>query len=142
MIKRLNQTAESMNYIEGNATAINTTVVKYNTVFSNIINYTHDSNCFKKDKDFIDTKGVESLSYYFNFRFPIKPRVFVSLAGISAKKSQADTDNVVFQDILNNDIFVDHFTLSTSLNRRFYNYSMIQICYYATVNLLEYIPAN
>ena len=131
-----------MIYLYSNSTDINKTVVKYDTVFSRIVNFTHDSNCFRKDQNFIETKGVGSLSYYYTKIFPIKPRVFITLSGVAARKNQSDTDSVIFQEISNNDIYNDHFTLSTALNNKFYNYSMIQICYYATVNLLEYIPTS
>jgi len=129
-----------MNQVEAEAKRLNVSVARFDQVFTNVLNYTHDHACFKIEENYIKTKGVEDLSYFFSFYFPLRPRVFVTLTGLGLKRNLNVLDTFLFQEIQQNDIFNDHFTLNLMINRQFLTYTLVELCYYATVNLVEFIP--
>lgn len=140
MIERVNKTRAETIRIRKQAKLVNKTVVTYNDVFTNIYNYTHDSNCFTKDASFLYSRDPRKLSYYFNFYFPKTPHVFTTISGVNLKKYKANTDILSLREVEKDEIFNDHFTLSLRINTGKTNYTMLRICYYATVNVLDYIP--
>ena len=136
----MNSTRTTLKSLTSDTNVLNVTVTKYNNVYTNILLYSHDSNCFKLSASFIKTSGLDNKSFAFSFFFPIKPRVMVTLAGLQASKLTTETDNIIFQEIGPNAIFNDHFLVSVPTIPKEISYEMFQLCYYASVKVTDYIP--
>lgn len=124
------------------STELNKTVNKYDGVYTKLINFTHDSNCFTKDYEFLKTYSKGSPSYYFSVYFPIKPQVFVSFNGLTVSKLNAVQDILYILPIYESEIFHDHFAMSMQYVPDKLKYERIQICYYAFVNPSEYLTKD
>ena len=124
------------------AHSLNGTVNKYDSVYTNVLNFTHDFKCFSKDAEFIRNYAKKNPSYFFTVNFPKKPQVFVSISGITTSVNKSSQDTFYIQPIYDSDIYNDHFSMNMNYDDGALNYERIQICYYAYVNPKEYLPTD
>lgn len=140
LLKSMATVQAEMQSVYQQSQELNKTVMKYDGVYTNVVNYTHDSNCFTKDYEFLKNYAKGSPSYYFGVYFPVKPEVFVSFNGLTVSKLNAVKDTLYVAPIYDSEIFNDHFSMGMQYFPDRLRYERIQICYYAFVNPSQYLP--